>query len=114
MISRIKKLGPGAIIAAAFIGPGTVTTATKAGAQYGYTLLWAVLFSLLATFILQEMAARVGIMSKMGLGQAVRKHLQPSWVRTLAIGLIISAIFIGNSAYESGNIAGALWGATSQ
>ena len=46
-------------IAAAFIGPGTVTTAASAGAGYGLTLLWAVLFSVVATFVLQEAAARL-------------------------------------------------------
>ena len=46
--------------AAAFIGPGTVT-ASRAGAGYGTALLWTVLFSVVTTFILQDMAARVGL-----------------------------------------------------
>ena len=41
---------------AAFIGPGTVTTASKAGAEYGFALMWALLFSVLATLVLQELA----------------------------------------------------------
>jgi len=48
-------------IAAAFIGPGTVTTAASAGAGYGAALLWAVAFSVIATFVLQEAAARITI-----------------------------------------------------
>ena len=43
-IERLKNIGPGAMVAAAFIGPGTVATATIAGARFGYTLLWAMLF----------------------------------------------------------------------
>ncbi|MGK7311468.1 MAG: divalent metal cation transporter, partial [Candidatus Longimicrobiales bacterium M2_2A_002] len=66
------RIGPGAVVAAAFIGPGTVTTATLAGAGYGYTLLWALTFSLLATLVLQEMAARLGLVTGEGLGEAVR------------------------------------------
>ena len=46
---RLKNIGPGALIAAGFIGPGTITTATKSGASSGYTLLWAMLFSTIAT-----------------------------------------------------------------
>ncbi len=60
MFKKLKQLGPGMIVAAAFIGPGTVTTASMAGAGYGYTLLWAMLFSILATITLQEMTARLG------------------------------------------------------
>ena len=40
------------VIAAAFIGPGTVTTATVAGARFGYVLLWALGFSVIATIVL--------------------------------------------------------------
>ncbi|MEZ4899274.1 MAG: hypothetical protein R2806_20685 [Saprospiraceae bacterium] len=42
------------VIAAAFIGPGTITTAGKAGATYGTALIWALVFSTLATIVLQE------------------------------------------------------------
>ena len=41
--TRIKNIGPGALVAAAFIGPGTVTSCSKSGASAGYTLLWAML-----------------------------------------------------------------------
>jgi len=50
-----EKLGPGFIVAAAFVGPGTVTTCSSAGSKYGYILLWALTFSVFATIILQEL-----------------------------------------------------------
>ena len=53
-----KDFGPGVLIAAAFIGPGTVTVCTIAGAKYQFVLLWAMVFSIIATIVLQEMAAR--------------------------------------------------------
>ncbi len=56
---RLKVIGPGAIVTASFIGPGTVTTATRAGASFGFALLLAILFSIIATIILQEMTARL-------------------------------------------------------
>ena len=46
------------VISAAFIGPGTVTTAANAGALFGTQLLWALLFSTLATILLQEGVVR--------------------------------------------------------
>lgn len=110
MLKKLKQLGPGMIVAAAFIGPGTVTTASMAGAGYGYTLLWAMLFSILATIILQEMTARLGTQAKMGLGEAIRKKSTNKVLRYLSFGLVISAIVIGNAAYESGNLAGAVMG----
>ncbi|MEO1384149.1 MAG: divalent metal cation transporter, partial [Bacteroidota bacterium] len=85
MWNRLKKIGPGAMIAAAFIGPGTVTTASLAGASQGYVLLWAVVFSVLATLILQEMAARLGVVGKMGLGEAIREKIQHPILKWLSI-----------------------------
>lgn len=98
------------MVAAAFIGPGTITTATAAGAGYGYTLLWAVLFSILATILLQEMAARLGVVGRMGLGEAIRQKIHhPRW-RMLAFSLVLAAILVGNAAYEAGNVTGAILG----
>jgi Mn2+/Fe2+ NRAMP family transporter len=99
------------VVAAAFIGPGTVTTATLAGAGYGYTLLWALTFSLLATLILQEMAARLGLVTGEGLGEAVRRRFSRPAARLLAVSLVIAAIAFGNAAYETGNLLGAALGA---
>ena len=105
------RVGPGAVVAAAFIGPGTVTTATLAGAGYGYTLLWALTFSLLATLVLQEMAARLGLVTGEGLGEAVRRRFSRPAARLLAVALVIAAIAFGNAAYETGNLLGAALGA---
>jgi manganese transport protein len=71
---RLRIIGPGAIITASFIGPGTVTTATRAGASFGFAILWAIVFSVIATIVLQEMTARLGIITQKGLGEAVREQ----------------------------------------
>lgn len=111
MLKRFRAIGPGALTAAAFIGPGTVTTATLAGAGFGYTLVWALVFATIAAIILQEMAARLGVVSRLGLGEAVMRQFESSQVMKWAIGaLIIAALFVGNAAYEGGNIAGAVLG----
>jgi manganese transport protein len=105
------RIGPGAVVAAAFIGPGTVTTATLAGATYGYDLLWALTFSLLATLVLQEMAARLGLVTGDGLGEAIRRRFTRPVARLVAVSLVIAAIGFGNAAYETGNLLGAGLGA---
>lgn len=107
---RIKNIGPGALVAAAFIGPGTVTSCSTSGANYGNTLLWAMLLSVISVIIMQSMAARLGIVSKMGLGQALRTKFQSKVARILLAILVIAAVFVGNIAYETGNISGSVLG----
>lgn len=104
------KIGPGMLVAAAFIGPGTVAVCSMAGVQYGYGLLWALLLSMVATVILQEMAARLGIVTQKGLPQVIKDEIGIPWLRTIVLGLILAAIVIGNAAYEGGNIGGASLG----
>lgn len=108
--SRIRSIGPAALVSAAFIGPGTVTTCTLAGAGFGYSLLWALLFSVLATIVLQEMAARLGIITRKGLGEALHAQFPAGPGRLITVVLILSAIGIGNAAYETGNIMGGALG----
>ena len=106
LIQRLKSVGPGAMVAAAFIGPGTVTTASVTGAQFGYALLWTIAFSIIATIVLQEMSARLGLVSGEGLGEALRERFDSQAVEYVSIFLVVGAIGIGTAAYEAGNILG--------
>lgn len=110
MKNPFKNIGPGTLVAAAFIGPGTVTVCTLAGVQFGYELLWALLLSIAATIVLQEMAARLGLVSGKGLAANVKAHIQQPSLRLLAVLLMLSAILVGNAAYEAGNISGGALG----
>ena len=110
IVQKFKNIGPGALVAAGFIGPGTVTTCTVSGASYGYTMLWALLFATVATIIFQEMAARVGIVSGKGLGENIRDRIPNKTLKWIAIVIVIIAIFVGNVAYETGNITGGILG----
>ena len=101
------RVGPGFLVTAAFIGPGTIVTASRAGAGYGAALLWAVLFSVIATVVLQNMAARVGLAGRRGLAESIRDSLQNPLARTAALGLIAVTILIGNAAFQTGNLLGA-------
>ena len=110
LVTRIRNVGPGALVAAAFIGPGTVTSCSISGATAGYTLLWAMLLSVISVIVMQSMAARLGIVSGMGLGEALREKFTGAGARTLISILVIAAVFIGNIAYETGNLTGSILG----
>jgi manganese transport protein len=111
MIKNIfKNIGPGTLVAAAFIGPGTVTLCTLAGVNFGFNLLWAMLLSIIATIVLQEMAARLGIISQKGLSEVIREEIKSPLLRKCITILILSAVVIGNASYEAGNISGGILG----
>jgi len=105
-----RDIGPGVLIAAAFIGPGTVTLCTIAGASFGYSLIWAIVLSTFATIVLQEMSLRIGLVTRMNLAEVIRTSIKSVLLNRLIILLIISSIIIGNTAYEAGNITGASLG----
>lgn len=105
-----KNSGPGVLIAAAFIGPGTVTACILAGVGFGYELLWAMVLSIVATIVLQGMAARLGIVTQQGLADVIKQELKTKWLRFGVVGVILAAIVVGNAAYEAGNLGGAVLG----
>lgn len=104
---RRRVLGPGLLVTAAFVGPGTIATASSAGASFGYALVWALLFSVAATMTLQEMSVRSAITTRAGLAATLRDALASSWGGRATLLGVVLAIGVGNAAYESGNIAGA-------
>lgn len=105
-----KYFGPSTLVTAAFIGPGTLTTCTIAGANFGYSLLWVLLFAVIATILLQEMAARLGLVTQKGLGEAIHSEITQPLLKWASVLLVFTAIIVGNAAYEAGNISGAVLG----
>ncbi|GAA4272582.1 Nramp family divalent metal transporter [Aquimarina gracilis] len=105
-----SSIGPGTLVTAAFIGPGTVTVCTLAGVKFGYTLLWALTLSVVACIILQEMSARLGIITQNGLSEVLKSQFENKILRSILVAIVISAIFVGNAAYEAGNISGGVLG----
>ncbi|RAI94062.1 Nramp family divalent metal transporter [Algoriphagus yeomjeoni] len=104
--SFINNLGPGPIIAAAFIGPGTVTVCTLAGVNFGFSLLWALGLSIISTVILQEISGRIGLVTGQDLSQLIRNQSGKPLFKIFSMILVLTAIGLGNAAYESGNISG--------
>ncbi|MGC5627704.1 Nramp family divalent metal transporter [Georgenia sp. Z1344] len=101
-----SRFGPGLIIAASFIGPGTITTSIVTGAEVGYALAWTIVFSIVATIILQEMSARLGLGTRRGLGEAMREVFHSPVARLLMAVLVVAAIGIGGASYAGGDTSG--------
>lgn len=112
MAPRNKKFsfGPGFFVTAAFIGPGTVTTCSLAGAKFGYSLIYVLLFATLTTIILQEMAGRLSLSTGLDFAEALRTYPQNQLTKLIFIILILSSITFGCAAYEAGNIVGGALG----
>lgn len=107
-MSKFKAVLFWSVLAAAFIGPGTVTTAAKVGAGFQLDLLWALVFSLLATLLLQEAAARISIGAGQPLGALLGKRYHTNGRRIA--WLLFGAIALGCGAYQMGNLLGAFAG----
>ncbi|MCD6178371.1 MAG: divalent metal cation transporter [Bacteroidales bacterium] len=107
MKKRLLNILFWSILSAAFIGPGTITTAAKAGANFQFDLLWALVFSTIACLVLQEAAARLSIVSNKSLGTAIAETFGQAKGGWMVFILIIGAIIIGSAAYQTGNLLGA-------
>ena len=110
-MKRLASILLWSAIAAAFIGPGTVTAAASAGADAGTALLWAVVFSGIATFTLQEFAGRLSVATGDDLATILRRRYPTGFARIATLILIGGAILLGCAAYEAGNILGGAAGA---
>lgn len=100
------------VLSAAFIGPGTITTAASAGTGYGFALLWTLVFATLACIVLQEASARLTIASGKNLGQAMLHRFRDSALGKFTGYLVLASILLGCAAYEAGNILGGVAGAS--
>jgi Mn2+/Fe2+ NRAMP family transporter len=109
-VQRLLNVLFWSVIAAAFIGPGTVTTAAASGARFGLSLLWALAFSTVACLVLQEASARVTVVSGSSLAEAIRLRFRSGAAGLLVMLLVLGAIVLGCAAYEAGNILGGVAG----
>lgn len=93
--------GPGIITAAVDNDANGIATYSTAGAQYGYALLWTLPVALIALIVIQEMVARMGAVTGMGLADLIREQFG---VRAAAA--IMGALLLANGANTIGNFAG--------
>ncbi len=85
-----KSLGPGLTTGAADDDPSGIATYSQTGAQYGFQLLWLAPFSFPLMAIVQEMCARIGLVTGKGLAANIRKYY-PKWVLFLCTFLLFAA-----------------------
>ncbi len=85
-----RSLGPGIVTGAADDDPSGIATYSQTGAQYGFQMLWLALFSFPLMAIVQEMCARIALVSGRGLAANIRLHY-PSWMLFITTGLLFAA-----------------------
>lgn len=99
-----KKLGPGIVTGTSDDDPSGIVTYSQAGARFGFDLLWTALLTYPLMFAVQEMCARIGIVSMTGISGVIKKHYPKylvylvSFVITPAIIFNIAADIAGMSA----------------
>lgn len=85
-----KKLGPGIITGAADDDPSGITTYTQAGAQFGTGLLWVNVYILPLVFAVQEIAARLALVTGKGIAKNLKEHYPPILVNIAVLLLVIA------------------------
>lgn len=100
------KLGSGFVTGASDDDPSAIMAYAQAGARYGNSLLWTLLFSLPFMVVFQEMSARIGALSGCGLAGNIKRHY-PAWLLVFIAGIIVitNTLNVGANIY---GMAGAL------
>jgi len=99
-------LGPGIITGSVDNDAGGITTYAVAGAEYGYNLLWTLIPSFVVLVVIQEMNARMGIVTGKGLADLIRENAGVKITFFIFIGLLIADI--GNTTTEFAGVAGSM------
>lgn len=86
----LKTLGPGLITGAADDDPSGIATYSQAGAQFGYSMLWTVVFTLPLMAAIQIVSARIGYVTRQGLAANIKERF-PRWVLLGVVGLLLAA-----------------------
>jgi Mn2+/Fe2+ NRAMP family transporter len=99
-------LGPGIITGSVDNDAGGITTYSVAGAMYGYGMIWTLIPSLIVLLVIQEMNARMGIVTGKGLSDLIRENAGVKVTFFIFIGLLLSNI--GNTTTEFAGVAGSM------
>jgi len=99
-------LGPGIITGSVDNDAGGITTYSVAGALYGYGLIWTLIPSFVFLIVIQEMNARMGIVTGKGLADLIRENVGIKITFLIFVGLLLSGI--GNTTTEFAGVAGSM------
>ena len=102
----LAVLGPGFITANVDNDAGGILTYSQAGAQYGYKLLWTMLPITLALIVVQEMCARMGVVTGKGLSDLIREEFVLRMTFVMMVLLVV--VNFGNVIAEFSGIAGSV------
>lgn len=102
----LAVLGPGFITANVDNDSGGILTYSQAGAQYGYTMLWTMIPITLALIVVQEMCARMGVVTGKGLSDLIREEF--GLRMTFVVMILLVIVNFGNVMAEFSGIAGSL------
>ena len=89
----LVKLGPGLITGASDDDPSGIATYSQVGAQFGYGMLWTMLFSYPLMVVIQEISARIGRTTGIGIAGNIRKHYPKPLLYGVVLLLLIANIF---------------------
>ncbi|HZY42100.1 MAG TPA: Nramp family divalent metal transporter [Anaerolineae bacterium] len=106
LLLLLAVIGPGIITANVDNDAGGITTYSVAGAKYGYSLLWMMPLVALALIIVQEMSARLGVVTGKGLADLIRERFGVKWT-TVIIGLMLIAN-LANTVSEFAGVAASM------
>ena len=96
-----KLLGPGLITGSSDDDPSGIATYTQAGARFGLTTLWVAIVSYPLMYVIQEMCARIGLVTNRGLAGVVKTHY-PKWVLYILVIFSCPAIILNIAADIAG------------
>src|SRR5665647_2407438 len=99
-------LGPGIITGSVDNDAGGISVYSVAGAMYGYGMIWTLIPSLIVLLVIQEMNARMGIVTGKGLSDLIRENAGVKVTFFIFIGLLLSNI--GNTTTEFAGVAGSM------
>jgi NRAMP (natural resistance-associated macrophage protein)-like metal ion transporter len=102
----LSILGPGIVTGSVDNDAGGITTYSVAGALYGYKLLWTLIPSFIILAVVQEMNARMGIVTGKGLADLIRENFGVKMTFLIFLGLVVADI--GNTATEFAGVAGSM------
>ncbi|MCX8053358.1 MAG: Nramp family divalent metal transporter [Armatimonadetes bacterium] len=101
LLAFLAVVGPGIITSAADNDAGGVITYTQAGAMYRYDLLWVIIVITFALAMIQEMCARMGVVTQKGLGELIRENFGVKWTM-----FALSTLLIANLGVTVAEFAG--------
>jgi NRAMP (natural resistance-associated macrophage protein)-like metal ion transporter len=102
----LAVVGPGVITSNVDNDAGGITTYSVAGAQFGYTLLWALIPMTIALYVSEEMCARMGVVTGKGLADLIREEF--GFRSTFFVMLAALVVDLGNTVAEFAGVAAAM------